>query len=346
MDADSNEQANKPKRGPAAAVVRVTGRLVLVFVIFLMSAWASGAIYFSNLPGAFLRITATIVFLLGTICLFAFVRKRRVALGVWLAVFAIVLLWWLSIAPSNDRDWALDMARTPHATVRDKLVTVHDIRNFEYASETEYTPRYYDKTFDLDKLESVDFIVSYWGGLKAVGHTFVSFCFAGDECLAVSIEVRKEKGETYSPLAGLFKQYELIYIAGDERDLIRSRTNFRNEDVYLYRTNVPPEKCRLLFMDYIKGMNRLAEHPVFYNTLTNNCSTNILDHTNSYPPYHSYSYRILLNGYSDELIYDHGSVDTSVPFAVLKERSRITDIAKAAGDGPEFSAIIRGKTEK
>lgn len=311
--------------------------------IVLMAAWASAAVYFSNLPSAFLRTAAAVVFVLGTILLFVRIRKRRMALGIWLGMFVAVLLWWLSIAPSNDRDWAIDMARTPHATIHDNLVTVHDIRNFDYRSEDDYTPHYYDKTFDLNKLQSVDFIVSHWGGLQAVGHTFVSFDFGDDNYLAISIEIRKERGETYSPLRGLFKQYELVYIVGDERDLIRVRTNFRGEDVYLYRTKLGREKCRLLFMDYMAGMNRRASRPEFYNTLTNNCSTNILDHTNSYPPHHSYSYRILLNGYSDELLYDHGAVDTSVPFAVLNERSRITDIAKAAGDNPDFSAIIRGR---
>ena len=225
------------------------------------------------------------------------------------------------------------MARLPYATQDGNRITLHNIRNFEYRSETDFTPRYYDKTFDLDKLDSVDLLASYWMG-PAIAHTFVSFGFGGRDYVAMSAETRTERGEGYSSLKGFFKQYELMYVVGDERDLIGLRTTYRKdppEDVYLYRVRGPIENLRRFFMDYIRQINALAERPAFYNTLTTNCTTNLLLHTRVNPGHPPYSWKVLLSGYLPEYAYEQGRLDTRLPFEELRKRSKINAIAAAAG---------------
>ena len=187
------------------------------------------------------------------------------------------MVWWQTIKPSNERDWQTDVAILPYAEIEGDIVTVHNIRNFDYRSETDYTPAYYDKRFDLRKLEGVDLVAVYWMG-PAIAHIFVSFAFAGGDHLAISIETRKEKEESYSTLRGFFRQYELYYVVADERDVIRLRTNYRNdppEDVYVYRVHGPLENVRRVFLGYMNEINALQTHPEFYNTLTTNCTTGI-----------------------------------------------------------------------
>jgi len=298
------------------------------------------ALYFSSLPGQSLRTGAAVLFLGGNVAAFVLLRSKWHALAFYGSAFVLVLLYWISIRPSNDRDWLPEAAVLASATIDGNQVTLHNVRNFDNRSSSDFTVRYDERTYDLDTLETVDFLISYFG-LRQIAHTFVSFGFSDGRHLGVSIEIRKEKGESFEPLKGLFKQYELIYVVGDERDLIGSRTNFRNEDVYVYQTFTSAENVRILFLDYIRRINRLVEHPEFYNTLTSNCTTNIIDHSNTHPPYHNFSTDLLLNGYSDSYAYRRGGLGKSIPFEVLRERSLVNDRARAAYEDPRFSAKIR-----
>jgi hypothetical protein len=202
-------------------------------------------------------------------------------------------------------------------------------------------PRYDDRTFDLRQLDAVDLIAVYWAG-DAIAHIMVSFGFGGDH-VAFSIETRKEKGEAYSSIAGFFKRYELIYVVGDERDLIRVRTDYRRpqEQVYLYRTRARPEDARRLFLEYVDKINQLREQPEFYNTLTTNCTTDVwllVRHLTGQLPL---DWRVLLSGYFPEYVYELGSLDSGMPFAELKARSLINAKAHAADQAPDFSERIR-----
>jgi hypothetical protein len=271
-----------------------------------------------------------------------FRRSRRLA-GIGLALaFAGVLAVWGSATPSNDRDWQPEVAVLPYATFDGDLVTVHNIRNFDYRTETDFTPAWYDRTFDLRKLDRVDLGASYWMG-DAIAHLFISFGF-GDEHLAISIEARKDRSKPYATLPGFFRQYELVYIVADERDVIRVRTTYRKdppEQVYLFRLVGPIERGRRLFLDYLRDINELREHPRFYNTLTTNCTTLILAHAAVNPGHLGYSWKVLASGYTPEYAYEHGRLDRSLSFAELKERSRINEAARAADRAPDFSRRIR-----
>ena len=234
------------------------------------------------------------------------------------------------------------MAVLPHATIDGERVTVHNIRNFDYRTETDFTPAYYDRTFDLRRLDRVDLVAVYWMG-PAIAHLFLTFGF-GDDHLAISIEARKDRTRPYATLPGFFRQYELVYIVADERDVIRVRTNYRTsppEEVYLFRVIGPIENGRRIFLDYLRDSNELREHPRFYNTLTTNCTTMILTHAAVNPGHIPYSWKVLLSGYAPEYAYERGRLDQSLPFEELKRRAHINAAARAADQAPDFSRRIR-----
>ncbi|TMB76209.1 MAG: DUF4105 domain-containing protein [Chloroflexi bacterium] len=326
----------------AASWLRGIVAVLLGLVVAVMTAWAAGAIYYSNLPGGQLRAGLAIGFVVLTVLAFLFMRRRRRTLVGFLVVFALLVVWWLRIPASNQRDWQPEVSVTPWATIDGDRVTIHGVRNLEYRTETDFVPHWEDRTYDLRKLDSADLIAVYWAG-KPIAHIMVSFGFEGKDYLAVSIETRKERGESYSTIAGFFKQYELIYVVGDERDLIRVRTNYREpkEDVYVYRAQVPLENVRRLFLDYVRKMNELKDHPAFYNTLTTNCTTNILLHTRVNPGSPPFSWKVLLSGYVPQYVYDLGRLDTTVPFEELRRRSRVNEHAQAADRAADFSIRIR-----
>jgi hypothetical protein len=327
------------------AVARVLGWGVVALAVAATGAWGTLALHYSGLSPGWLRaVLATAFGLLGSAALGALVAgwRRGTVLAVFVVSFLGLLLYWRTIEPSNDRDWAPEVARLPHATIDGDLVTLHDIRNFDYRTETDFTPAYYDKTFDLRRLDRVDLIAVYWIG-PAIAHLFLSFGF-GDDHLAISIEARKDRVREYATLPGFFRQYELVYVVADERDVIRVRTNYRKsppEDVYLFRVIGPIENGRRVFLNYVRDINRLREHPRFYNTLTTNCTTMILAHAAVNPGHLPLSWKVLLSGYAAEYAYDQGRLDRSLSFEELRRRSHINAAAQAADKAPDFSRRIR-----
>ena len=327
-------------------LARLFGRFVLAIVILVAAGWGALAVVYASLLTEPLRSLFAGLFGLagivaGTVVLFS--RRRWKAAGAFAAAFLLLLVWWSTIRPSNDRVWQPEVAVLPYATIDGDRVTVQNIRNFAYRTETDFTPAYYDKTFDLRKLKSVDLIASYWMG-PDIAHTFLSFAFDGEDHLAISIETRKEQGEGYSTIKGFFKQYELFYVVADERDLIRVRTNYRKdppEDVYLYPVHGPIENGRRVFLEYMHQINMLKDKPEFYNTLTTNCTTAVWQNTRINPGHLAFSWKLLLSGHVPEYLYEAGRLDTSLPFEDLKKRSRINDAAQAADRAPDFSQRIR-----
>ena len=228
----------------------------------------------------------------------------------------------------------------PRATIDGDRVRITGFRNFKYRSRDDFTMRYEEREFLISHLTSLDFFVSYWKK-GPVGHTFLSFNFDNTLPLCISIETRPEVGEGFNPIASLFKQFELIYVVGDERDIVRVRTNYRKEDVYLYHILTSPENARRLFLVYIDRINELADHPEFYHLLSNSCTINIVRYANAAGRIGRFDIRHLLNGFIDRYIYSAGLVDSTLPFDELRRRSRINDAALAADDAPDFSRRIR-----
>jgi Domain of unknown function (DUF4105) len=320
--------------------------LLACIAIVAMTGWGALAIYYSNLPRKDARRILAVAFAIfgaAVLVWYLFSAKPTRPLLVFFAAFLLLVAWWSTIPPKQDRDWAPEYARLPYATINGDLVTIHNIRNFDYRTETDFTPRYYDKTFDLRQLDSVDVIASYWMG-DAIAHIFLSFGFSGKDFIAISIETRRQRHQSYSTVAGFFKQYELFYVVADERDLIGLRTNYRKdppEDVYIYRTRAPVDNARRLFLDYIREINSLAEKPEFYNALTTNCTTSILTHTRVNQTDLPLSWKVLLSGYVPQYLYERYAIDTSLPFEELKRRCHINAAAKASDDAADFSQRIR-----
>lgn len=280
-----------------------------------------------------------IVFLLSRVC-GHFRRFLICACG-----FAAVLAWWLTLKPSNDRPWQLDVSETPWAEVSGDKVTIHNFRFCDYRAEFDFTCQWLTKTVDLSELRGIDLAITYWGS-PYIAHPIVSFQFGDSDYVAASIETRKEIGEGYSALLGFFRQYELIYVFADERDVIRLRTNYRTgEDVYLFHTTAGPQWAGQLFLQYIQRANRLRDHPEWYNALTRNCTTAIfssLAATGRLPVGASpYDWRVLLNGRGDEMLYNGGNFEGGLPFPELKESAHINAAARQADQSPDFSRLIR-----
>ena len=318
---------------------RFIGQCFGYFVLALLGLWAVLAIHWSTIPWGWLRAVLMILWIASAVfCLF-FLRGK-IGCAAFLILWLAVLLGWKTIEPTHDRNWREEVSVLPKAEIDGDKVKITGVRNFEYRSVTDFTPRFEEREVDLSHLTGVDLFVSYWK-LGPVAHTFVSFIFDNAPPLCVSIEARIEKGEVYSPLASCFKQAELIYVVGDERDVVRVRTNFRQEVVYLYHVRTSAGGARTLLLSYLERINHLSKNPEFYHLLSNNCTVNIDRHAHKNGRVRDFDLRLLLNGYVDGLIYSLGLLDRDIPFHELRSRSQISAAAQAIGPDADFSQGIR-----
>jgi Domain of unknown function (DUF4105) len=302
------------------------------------ATWAFGALYF-DFPEA--GELVAILFVIVLVAAVIFLRGKRLKLAIVFAAFAIVALWWLTLKPSNDCPWQPDVAKTAWAEINGDEVTVHNVRNCDYRTETDFTAHWETRTVRISRITGIDLAVNHWGS-PWIAHPIVSFQFTDAPPLCFSIETRKKIGQTYSTIGGLYRQFELIYIAADERDSIRVRSNYRHgEDVYLYRTTVSPAQARVRFLEYVDAINSLQDHPRWYNAITNNCTTSIRTHRprSQRAPW---DWRMLVNGKADEMLYHRHLIATGgLPFAEFKQRSLINQRARDADKDPDFSRLIR-----
>jgi Domain of unknown function (DUF4105) len=302
-------------------------------------AWATLAIYYSNLPWAGLRLALAIAFTAFAVWAVWVSPQRRMSMAL-IVLYLGVIAWWISISPSHDRQWRPEVAVMPRAFIDGDRVRLTGVRNFEYRTRNDFTVHYEEREVSLSHLTALDFYVSYWSeGL--VGHTFLSFIFDNSPPLSISIETRPEVGEGFAPIASLFKQFELIYVVGDERDLVSVRANHRNETVYLYRLNASADDARRLLLVYLARINELADRPEFYHLVSNSCTINIVRYANAAGRSGKFDIRHLLNGLMDSYLYHSGRVDTSLPFDELRRRSLINEAAREADGAPDFSQRIR-----
>ena len=271
-------------------------------------------------------------------------RWRRWTLISLSVVLCAWLLLVILVRPSNDRDWNADQARVATAEINGDRVRVHNVRHVHYRTTEDFDVQWQERTYDLAQLESVWFIVEPFADWRGPAHTFLSFGFAGGDYVAISVEIRKERGESFSPLLGVLRQYELAYVIGDERDLIGLRANHRKDDVYLYPVRTTSARIRTLFVAMIERANAVAAEPEFYNTLGNNCTSNIVDHINVLVPDRiPFSYKTFLPAYADDLAFDLGLIDTDLPRDQFRMPHRINDLAAQHADSAEFSAAIRSR---
>ncbi len=323
-------------------VLRRVGTTGLWLILAVLTLWALAALYIDTRIAAW-RIPLTLIYGIGIfVILFRFKWSAKAA-ALCLAAFCIVLVWWFSLKPSNDENWQPDVARTAWVGFDGDRITIHNLRNCSYRSEFVYENCWSDRTLDLSQIKGADLFLTNWG-LSFASHPIVSFQFGDKQHVAFSIEARYKTGQSYSTILGCFRQFGLIFVASDERDVIRLRTNYRkDEEVYMYRIQARPDVARAMFLTYVTYLNKLNDHPEWYNELTRNCTTTIQKplaaNTDNPQPW---TYQYILNGKLDELLYDRGRLVTGgLPFSALKSREHINAAARAADDSPDFSALIR-----
>ncbi len=330
-----------PSNFPARLALRLFS-LVAWIITLAAVLWAFLALVIS-FPIPVLRWPVALG--LVTLALIAAIRLARRPFGPALALFACaapVFFWWLTLTPHNDRRWQPDMEKTPWAEIAGDVVTIHNFRHADRRSATDFTPRWQTRTFHLSSLKHLDFYMVYWGS-PHICHTMMTFDFGSEGRVCASIEARREHDESYSPLSGSFRQYELLYVLGDERDIVRLRAplNAATDQVYLFRIAATPEVTRALFLDYLASANRLRTQPAWYHSFTTNCSTLIREHVNKAHAFEPWDWRLLANGHLDQRLYADGYLDQSLPLPELKARSLINPSALTVGDSPDFSTRIR-----
>lgn len=323
-------------------VGRTVSATILMLLIAVSTTWASLALWY-RLPVAEVgrALAASFFALFGIVTIIALFSRRRLhALALFIVAFASVLLWWSRIMPPEHGDFAPDVSRQVTGTRDGDLLTLTNVRDFEWRSNTDFTERWTTRIYDLAKLETLDLFMSYWAGPE-MAHVILSFGFEGGDQLAWSVEVRRRNGGAFSPLADLFKSNALVIIAADERDVVGVRSNIRGEDVQLYRLKASPNAAKALLLEYVADANALAEIPEFYNSITTNCTTTIVRMMRAVGGVIPFDWRLIVNGYLPEYAYDHGALDTRLPLQELKALAHIDKRARDAGLSPDFSRRIR-----
>lgn len=319
----------------------VLGALVAVMV-FLSGAWGALALWYQLPGGSVGRVLGSVVWVLLVVGLVVLAISRRSMwpLAGYGVAMLVLLVWWWNIHPSNNRVWADDVAHLLRGEVHGHLVTLHNVRDFDWRTDTDYDARWETRDYDLDHLVSADAILSYWDS-RAIAHAMISFGFDDGRHVVFSVEIRKKKGEAFSEIGGFFKQFEMVLVAADEHDIVRVRTNVRDEDDYLYPMTLERSTMRALFLSYVEAANRLTERPAFYNTITSNCTTLVYRMARQLNPGLPMDIRLLLTGYLQGYLRDNGAIDASQPADVQRAAARITDKARRTGPADDFSRAIR-----
>ncbi len=330
-----------PSPTPLRRFGRGLGHVGFVILLALGTTWTATALYIQLHGWVQIAAWAGLGFAVLAVLILRFGKRR---LG-WLG-FAIVTLavagWYMTIHPRQDRDWAPDVAHGVTGVVDGDLLTLSNVRNFDWTSDLEAIPHWESRSYDLSQLETVDMITSTWGDPN-IAHLIVSFGFKGGDHVAFSVEIRKEKGESFSSIGGFFRQFELVLIAADEADVVKVRTNFRSEDVHLFPVKLDAAQRRALLLRYIAFGNQLAEAPVFYNTVTANCASTVYGLVQVIKPDMPLDRRLLFSGQLPEYIDELGGLPGDMPMDQRRKLAEISALAQGWQPGQDFSALIRGQ---
>jgi hypothetical protein len=325
-----------------ASSLRTAAAVLSSLIIIFPAIWGGFALGYQTPGGQFFKSLCVALWGAFSFALLTAVWQGRITLGVIAFAVALIglLLWWTHLTPTNDHEWADDVARIATGTVDGSRVTLHNVRNFDWRSQTDYTQRWETRSHDLHHLQTVDMIMSYWSG-RSIAHMLISFGFDDGAHVVFSVEVRRQKTQAFSEIGGFFKEFELSIIAADERDVVRLRTNVRGEDVYLYRLQLPQDAMRSLFLGYVGEANSLVDSPRFYNTITVNCTTLVYQMMKRIVGRLPLDYRLLFSGYLPEYVYRVGGLDRRYSLEELRRRGRLSERARISDRSDSFSADIR-----
>jgi len=326
----------------AAAFSGIGATRLAIVIVVALTVWGCLALWY-HAPGVRVHkiwaVAALATLAVATLMVLS-QRRSPSAILCFAVVFGILIVWWHRLKPSNDRVWADDVAQMTTGEVEGSRVILHNVRNFDWRTLTDYTQRWESRSYDLQRLDSVDMILSYWS-YRAIAHVLISFGFDEGEHVVFSVEIRRKKGQGFSEIGGFFKEFELSIIAADERDVIRVRTNIRGEDDYLYQIRLPIPAMRSLFLAYVQQANSLVTTPRFYNTISVNCTTLVYHMVKHIVGFLPWNYRLLLSGYLPTYVYRIGGLDTRYKLEELRAFGCITQRARDSGSRDTFSADIR-----
>ncbi|WP_120501065.1 DUF4105 domain-containing protein [Roseovarius sp. EL26] len=323
-------------------ILKIVFKISLLITLLIMTVWGSMALWY-RLPGYDqLRTGAAAVFALtGLVTILAqFSSKSTQALAGFGVAFCVLLFWWQSIDPPKNGGWAPDVARQVTGEISGDIVTLTNVREFEWRSPEDFTENWTTREFDLSKIDTLDVFMSYWDSPN-IAHIIVSFGFSDGQYLSWSVEVRRKIDSGFSPIADFFKEHTLATVASVEQDVVGLRSNIRKEDVQLYRMNIPASPARALFEQYVSYSNHLSANAQWYNSVTTNCTTVIYQLLDAAGIKNKFDWRILINGFLPEYFYERGIVQTALPLAELRELGRIAPRANDTGLVQGFSTAIR-----
>lgn len=327
---------------PGRIAAHLSRVLLALLVLFPVGLWSALALWFRVPAPAAVRALAAAGFAL--LALITIIRLwtpgRWRALAGFALAFAALLAWWSTIKPPENLDWAPEVGRQVTGELKGDILTLTHVRDFDWTTPTDYSERWLTESYDLSKLREMDVVLAYWTG-PLMTHPIITFGFDDGRWIAWSVEVRKTRGGDFSPIADLFRNSALVILAAKEHDVVRLRTNIRKEEVYLYRLNTPPANARALLLQYVEESNELARQPRFYNSLTTNCTTAVVTLIRAAGGNMPFDWRLIVNGFLPDFLYDRGVVDTRIPLEDLRARSRISERALAGDGAPDFSALIR-----
>lgn len=325
--------------------LKLVGVRLFLFFVFCIAVpvlliWCTLVIKYT-FPNPLKDILAILFPIAGILTLLT-MKDLTKSLKIFSSACLLIMIYYLSISPSLNRNWTEDVAILPEIIIDKKQIHIKNFRNFSYKSKNDFSKTYEDRSYNLEDIEGTDFIISYWDSHRYIGHTFVSFRFKNQAPLSISVEVRKEKGEKYHPVKGLFKQYELIYVVGDERDLISLRTNHRAEETFLYPLNLDQSQSKIFLLSLLKGAQKVRKTPSFYHSLHQNCTTTLVNHINDVPNFKvEVTLDLVLNGLSDYAVYKMEGVPNDLEFAVLKRCCYISKLARALPLDKSYSIKLR-----
>ncbi len=314
-----------------------------VLAYWLLCAWCSMVVYY-HLPFLPQLCACGYVLIAAALSIIiVFVKRKRFIASVIAAfLLLIVIAWWFTITPTNNADWQISWAKMPAIEVNNHILSIHNIRDFNYRSENDYDIKYISGDYDLNKLDKVMLILSYWDGNTAVAHTILDFGFNDGRWLAISSETRLKNGQQQTAIGGLFKQYGSLFIIGTEADLLMLRTNYRKEQVYMYQLRSTPAECRTLLLDLVNRSNKLITHPQFYNTITGNCMTSLIPSMRKVAHNKDVfkDIRFLKNGYSDQIIYEQNIKSKEISYEQFRLEHYITPRMQEITDRDKYSEAL------
>ena len=323
-----------------SARVRIFRRVVSIIMV-LVWVWSCGALRFLvGVPGF---VVLPIMAIVPIVVIRSLKWKRSVIVGAGI-LFVIVFVQLLFEKPKRYKDWIESCKKPPIVRISKDMgmVKIDNVREFKWRSVDDYDAAWVTRSYYLDQLDSLDLIVEPLGDSKLFAHSMLSFGFGPERKVVISAEVRKEEGESFSLLPGLYKQFELMYQVNSERDALTLRGCEEGTQLYIFPIKANQEFMKSLFLSMTEKAGKLTDEPKFYHSLRANCTTELFDHIKkNYDGSISYGRGVLFPAQSGKVLHEMGWMDTDLDYDAAMEQFRSGMRVRKFADNPDFSKKIR-----